>query len=30
VVMHVLPDGSVRVWGAYDEGKINEPERFAA
>ncbi|MEJ5276692.1 MAG: hypothetical protein WHU94_12350 [Thermogemmata sp.] len=30
VVMHVLPDGGVRVWGAYDEGKINEPERFAA
>lgn len=30
VVMHVLPDGSVQVWGAYDEGKINEPERFAA
>ncbi len=29
-VLHVLPDGRIRIWGTYDEGKINEPERFAA
>lgn len=29
VVMRIQPDGSIVVHGAYDEGKINEPQRFA-
>ncbi|MDW8243638.1 MAG: hypothetical protein RMJ88_10550 [Thermogemmata sp.] len=30
VVLQVQPDGRVVVRAAYDEGKINEPERFAS